>query len=415
MLIGKSRRRNASRASPKKSGQGYLFEYSQKKQVSTDYDILQKLGVGAFGFVKKGKSKENGEMVAIKSISKTNVQPGPLIQEVELLKLVQGFDGIVRLIELYETKHRVNIVMELISGGELFDRIVQLEYYKESDAAYLAKQMIDAVAYCHSKNVVHRDLKPENLMFVDNNSNVLKLIDFGVSAVIYNNEPLRDRVGTITYMAPEIIRGEPYGKPSDIYSIGVIIYILLAGYPPFDPENGITELEYPVDDWKEVSPVAIELITRMLEDDQHARPTIVELQNHVWISGEVKSEKQLGTIKSLRNFNTMRKMGASVNAARAKKRVSVFGMFGLQKEKKEMRMQRGSLMLSNDDLENELKRCLTEIRDLFDRCNENIVMLQVRNKEDEAKKRKLIEYRGQLELVAEEYRSYRDCYVKSLR
>jgi serine/threonine protein kinase len=254
----------------------YYFPDSKKTKVSVDYDIIQKLGVGSFGFVKKGRNKRNGELVAIKCCEKNKCPPTPLIQEVELLKLVRGNDSVVQLIEVYESKTKINMVMEFICGGELFDKIVELESYKEADAAKLFKQIVEGVKYCHSMNVVHRDLKPENLMFADEEATVLKLIDFGVSAILSSDDDiLYDRVGTRTYMAPEISKLTGYGKPCDLYSLGVILYILLVGYPPFDEEEGITDLEFPADDWEGISQEVISLIRNLLSDNPTERMNIM--------------------------------------------------------------------------------------------------------------------------------------------
>jgi serine/threonine protein kinase len=140
-------------------------------------------GLGAFGVVKKAKSKKTGLHVAIKCCKKAAVNPKEIQAEVRVMRMVQDHPGIVKMEGVYESKNRVNIVMELITGGELFDKIVELEHYSESDAAALIKQIAVSVEYCHKKNIVHRDLKPENLLFQDEESKILKLIDFGVAEV----------------------------------------------------------------------------------------------------------------------------------------------------------------------------------------------------------------------------------------
>jgi len=368
----------------------FYFNDSKKNKITEDYEILQKLGVGSFGFVKKGKNTKTGELVAIKSCLKGKCQVGVLVQEVELLKIVQGCEGIVRLIDVYESKKKVNIVMEYIRGGELFDKIVELESYSEKDAAGLVKQVVDCVHYCHSKNIVHRDLKPENLMFSDEESTILKLIDFGVSAIVNSQDQLLfDKVGTRTYMAPEVMSGKGYGKPCDLYSIGVITYILLAGYPPFDEEEGITELDFPSPDWDGISQEVIKLIRNLLSDDPKERITIEELKFHPWVCGEETSDislKKKGTITSLRQFNTLRKMGATMNAGRSNKRVSIFGMFDLQEEKQQIRKARGSLCLSDEDLMKRIDEQLKDISDLFQILNQDLMDFSLRSKENEKKK-----------------------------
>eukprot|EP01130_Rhizamoeba_saxonica_P012150 TRINITY_DN5103_c0_g1_i1.p1 TRINITY_DN5103_c0_g1~~TRINITY_DN5103_c0_g1_i1.p1 ORF type:complete len:306 (-),score=71.22 TRINITY_DN5103_c0_g1_i1:35-952(-) len=304
--------------------------------------------------------------------------------------------------------------MELISGGELFDRIVELEFYKESDAAHLAKQLVDAVAFCHSKNVVHRDLKPENLMFTSKDSDILKLIDFGVSAILENEyDLLRDKVGTQTYMAPEIERGDPYGKPSDLYSIGVILYILLAGYPPFDPDQGIFDLEFPSPDWDNISSNAIELLTNLLDSDPSKRVTIEELQAHRWITGETASNKNLNkTINTLQKYNTLRKVANSVNAGRSK-RLSVFGIFHLEEEKKIAQEARGSIMLHEEDITRNLKQDLDGITERFDHCNEIIMKIGMR-KEGEENRRFYFNQVQKLDIISEAFKTVKTQLVRTI-
>jgi len=316
---------------------------------------------------------------------KNKCPPTPLIQEVELLKLVRGHDSVVQLLEVYESKTKINMVMEFICGGELFDKIVELEAYSETDAAKLFRQIVEGVKYCHALNIVHRDLKPENLMFADEEATVLKLIDFGVSALISNdNDLLYDRVGTRTYMAPEISKLTGYGKPCDMYSLGVILYILLVGYPPFDEEEGITDLEFPSPDWDGVSQEVISVVRNLLHEEPTNRMSINDLSSHPWVSGRRTSDlslKRKGTIHSLRLYNSMRKMNASINASKSNKRISVFGMFGLEEEKKQIKKARGSLCLSDEDLKKRIKEEIKDINELFEILTEDFMALSLRCKE----------------------------------
>jgi len=200
------------------------------------------------------------------------------------------------------------------------------------------KQVVESVSYCHSLGIVHRDLKPENLMFTSRDSNVLKLIDFGIAIFLPEDTFSTEVVGTPTYMAPEIDKRVGYAKPVDVYSIGVIMYILLCGYPPFDIEEGIIDLDFPTRDWNTVSKEAIDLITILLDSYPYNRPTIEELKNHKWIKGDEVPSVAIANdvINTMRAYNTLRKSdieGTYVGGKR-QQRVSVFGMFGLEKENK---------------------------------------------------------------------------------
>jgi serine/threonine protein kinase len=407
------------RALLKNSTTNIIFLIQKKKKVSDDYDILQKLGVGSFGSVKKGRSKKSGDIVAIKSCKKLQ-NPTHLILEVEILKLAQGYEGIVRMFDVYETEKKVEIVMEYIKGGELFDKIVELEFYSEKDAAGLVKQMVDAVHYCHVKNIVHRDLKPENLMFADDNSNVLKLIDFGVSAILRNEtDKLYDRVGTRTYMAPEVVKCEGYRKQCDMFSIGVIMYILLAGYPPFDPEEGIVELEFPSPDWDGISGDAIKIIKNLLSDNPDDRMNIEQLKNTRWVSGREINDislKRKGTINSLRQYNDYRKVGQSMTASRASvnsQRFSAFGVLGLQEGKNNVRKERGSFSLNDTELSGKIKDELRDITDLFDLLTEDLMALSLRGKNQE-KKRQFGQAANDIDTITTIFKDIKEGFIQKM-
>jgi len=352
IVVGSSNKKKKNREK-----EGIVIPDSITTNITKDYQILQVLGEGAFGQVKRGVHKKKKNEVAIKCCLKKENEDQDLIQEIDMLRRVQGHEGIVKLYGVYESRSKVNIVMELISGGELFDRIVELAFYSEKDAAGLVKQIVEAVSYCHKLDIVHRDLKPENLMFTSRDSSVLKLIDFGIAINLPEDSFTTEVVGTPTYMAPEIDKRVGYGKPADVYSIGVIMYILLCGYPPFDIEEGIIELDFPGRDWSSVSQEAVALITQLLDPDPYQRLTIEELKNHKWVSGLEVPAVAIGNdvINTMRAFNTLRKSdldGGStyVGGGKRQQRVSVFGMFGLENDKTAIRMARGGEALPYEDL-----------------------------------------------------------------
>jgi len=330
-------------------------------------------------------------MCAIKSCSKTE-NNDDLQKEIDMLNLVQGFQGIVKLIDVYETKFKVNIVMELISGGELFDRIVELEYYSEKDASNLVGQICDAVAFCHTKGVIHRDLKPENLMFISPDSSILKLIDFGVATLDKDGSKIFEIVGTPTYMAPEIEEGIGYGKPVDLYSIGVIMYILLCGYPPLDPEEGIIELNFPSPEWDSISREAIDIIKNLLDENQDNRMTIEQLRNHRWVKGHDVSNETLGSniMEAMKAYNTIRKTRqfSPFNKGNPPKRMSVFGMFGLTNERIALRRARGSIVLNREVLKQNLTKDFTQTGVNFRAINDN--MSKITSLEEDMEKKNVL-------------------------
>ncbi|XP_047364067.1 calcium/calmodulin-dependent protein kinase type 1 isoform X5 [Vespa velutina] len=231
--------------------------------VEDKYILKELLGTGAFSEVRLAESKEKpGQMFAVKIIDKKALKgkEDSLENEIKVLRRFServtpqsgagllksdssGETGwlthpnIVQLLETYEDKIKVYLVMELVTGGELFDRIVEKGSYTEKDASGLIRQVLEAVDYMHEQGVVHRDLKPENLLYYspDEDSKIM-ISDFGLSKM-EDSGIMATACGTPGYVAPEVLAQKPYGKAVDVWSIGVISYILLCGYPPFYDEN----------------------------------------------------------------------------------------------------------------------------------------------------------------------------------
>jgi len=207
-------------------------------------------------------------------------------------------DNILQLHEIFEDDEYVYIVMELIDGSELFDRIVKKGFYTERDAVNIVKQIVSAVAYLHDINIVHRDLKPENLLCCgEGDDEVVKIADFGLSKFHNDNDKLMTSCGTPGYVAPEVLLSETYDKSVDMWGLGVITYILLAGYPPFYDENKeddtrlfekVINVEYDFDDecWDEISDLAKNFIQKLLVRDPNERMTAKESLEHDWLNTE---------------------------------------------------------------------------------------------------------------------------------
>lgn len=253
------------------------------------------------------KHKQTKDKVAVKRVDRKICPAEQLVKEVDIMRQLRECRGAIQLFDVYEEpgKPFTNLVMELVTGGELFEYIVKSTSYSEKSAADYARQLCETVAVLHSKNIIHRDLKPENLLFEDATAKTLKICDFGLADTLKSDEDqLTWAVGTKCYMAPEVTAGSGYGKPVDMYSIGVIIYVLLCGYLPIDPDNGITELEYPEKEWEEISPEVKTLITKLLSDEPGARPTAPQVLQHPWVRGNNTSNKPL--VGTLRNLRTLR-------------------------------------------------------------------------------------------------------------
>ncbi|KAI8470620.1 MAG: kinase-like domain-containing protein [Monoraphidium minutum] len=291
--------------------------------VKSLYEIRRILGQGQFGTTRLVVDKKSGEKLACKSISKRKLQTPEDIadvqREVQIMHHLEGHPNVVALRGAYEDKHHVHLVMELCSGGELFDRIVERGHYTERDAADLLRTIVKVVGHCHDMNVIHRDLKPENFLLVDKDADAaLKATDFGLSVFFKDGQEFSDIVGSAYYVAPEVLRRK-YTKEADIWSCGVILYILLCGMPPFygDNEQQIFEsvirapLDFNSDPWPKVSEPAKDIVRRMLVRDPRKRATAAEVLAHEWVrEGGVAGDNVIEpeVLTRMRGFAAMNKL-----------------------------------------------------------------------------------------------------------
>jgi calcium-dependent protein kinase len=215
-----------------------MFVGGKEGRISDTYSLGKKLGDGAFGCVRVAKHKLTGIIRAVKTIDKTSVEQSNdrdrLLSEVAVLKMLDH-PNIMKLYEFYEDSKHYHLVMELYTGGELFDKVLELSHFSESLAADVMKQVLSGVTYCHKHQIVHRDLKPENLLLESKEKNAqIKIIDFGTSKVFAGEggKKMNQKLGTPYYVAPEVLKRK-YDEKCDVWSCGVILYILLVGYPPF--------------------------------------------------------------------------------------------------------------------------------------------------------------------------------------
>jgi serine/threonine protein kinase len=258
------------------------------------YEISDiQLGSGAFGTVYVGVKKDVQEKVAIKVIHKAThgVDLAAVTTEAQILKSL-NHPNIVKVYDLFEDSATYYICMELITGGELFDRVVLKQFYNEKDARDLSLVLLRAVKHCHDNHIIHRDIKAENLLLVSEQDDAtVKLVDFGLS-IRAEGFVVNGQYGTYEYMAPEIWGGKTmYGSPVDMWSVGVLVYILLAGYQPFQEESRqqlkhkILTASYEFHDvyWKNISDEAKDFVTKLLTVDMHKRLTAEQALQHPWV------------------------------------------------------------------------------------------------------------------------------------
>ncbi|XWS73559.1 hypothetical protein CRYUN_Cryun02cG0139800 [Craigia yunnanensis] len=291
--------------------------------ISAQYDLGRELGRGEFGVTYLCTDVNSGDKFACKSISKkklrTAVDLEDVRREVQIMKHLPKHPNIVTLKDTYEDDDAVHIVMELCEGGELFDRIVARGHYTERAAAGVMRTIVEVVQMCHKHGVMHRDLKPENFLFANKKETApLKAIDFGLSVFFKPGERFNEIVGSPYYMAPEVLKRN-YGPEVDVWSAGVILYILLCGVPPFwaETEQGValaiirSVIDFKRDPWPKVSDNAKDLVKKMLNPDPKQRLTAQEVLEHPWIQNAKKAPNvPLGeTVKArLKQFSVMNKL-----------------------------------------------------------------------------------------------------------
>jgi len=302
------------------------------EDVAEYYEIQDIIGEGATSTVYRGERISDGGVHALKVISTSGLgrdQQRLLRAETKIMKQVDH-PHLVKLHEIFETKDNVVLAMELLEGKELFDAICDRGAYTEQDAAKVICQVTQAVQYLNSLGVAHRDLKPENIVYANNNpDSIVKITDLGLAKLYGDPGDYSDLMmtpcGTPGYVAPEVLAQQGYGFECDMWSIGVIMYVLLCGYLPFYEDPPLlyesirnARFDMPADDWDAVSNEAKDLVTRLLVLDIGERLAPSELLDHAWIIEDTK-DNALGNIgEKIKTFNAKRKLrmaGAKIISA----------------------------------------------------------------------------------------------------
>nr|AFK37664.1 unknown [Lotus japonicus] len=357
--------------------------YDQTRKLSDEYEISEILGRGGFSVVRKGTKKSGNEktQVAIKTLRRLGSSPSgtgggqkstatvmgfPSLRQVsvsdalltnEILvmrRIVENVSPHPNVIDLYdvcEDSNGVHLVLELCSGGELFDRIVAQDKYAETEAAAVVRQIAAGLEAVHKADIVHRDLEPENCLFLDSRKDSpLKIMDFGLSSVEEFTDPVVGLFGSIDYVSPEALSQGKITAKSDMWSLGVILYILLSWYPPFIAQNNRQKQQMIINGnfsfyektWKGITQSAKQLISSLLTVDPSKRPSAQELLSHPWVRGDEAKDEQMDPeiVSRLQSFNARRKLRAAAIASvwsstiflRTKKLRSLVGTYDLKEE-----------------------------------------------------------------------------------
>jgi Ca2+-binding EF-hand superfamily protein len=268
----------------------------QNKSLFDKYEVRQKIGKGKFGLVKSGINKETHKQVAIKIMAKKNMDKSDLELakvEIDILKISQH-PNIIKLYDIYENENYIYIIMEYCSGGDLLSYFEYYEYeLKETKVCEIIHKLSMAIYFLHSYGIVHRDLKPENILMTDLTPEAdIRLLDFGLSKIIGNEEKCTEPYGTLSFVAPEVLQGKPYDKSVDLWSIGIITFLLLCGYLPFDYKHSEREIaRQTIQDpvpfeskiWNKYSPEARTFVEGLLHKRPEKRYSIKEVLEHPWI------------------------------------------------------------------------------------------------------------------------------------
>jgi len=295
------------------------------RRLEDEYVKGGEIGRGGFAIVYAGKQKATGREVAIKVVQKNSVDTSDLQslkREIDIMRQVDHVN-VLPLIDIFETEKEVTIITEFESGGELFYKIVDRGSYSEADAAGIVKQLVTGVEYLHSKGIAHRDLKPENILCSgdDDETMVIKISDFGLSKIFSAGEVLKTACGTPDYAAPEVLSSTgSYSNAVDMWSVGVITYVLLCGYPPFyakDQRELFTQIlnadyEFPEEDWDAISEEAHDFIRKLLVIDPNQRMTATEALHHPWLENvDARHDTSVEIKEKLQSYNKHRKEQAS--------------------------------------------------------------------------------------------------------
>ncbi|XP_057183008.1 calcium/calmodulin-dependent protein kinase (CaM kinase) II beta 1 isoform X11 [Triplophysa rosa] len=289
--------------------------------------LYEELGKGAFSVVRRCVKLSTGQEYAAKIINTKKLSARDhqkLEREARICRLLKH-PNIVRLHDSISEEGFHYLLFDLVTGGELFEDIVAREYYSEADASHCIQQILEAVLHCHQMGVVHRDLKPENLLLASKCKNAaVKLADFGLAIEVQGDQQAWfGFAGTPGYLSPEVLRKEAYGKPVDIWACGVILYILLVGYPPFWDEDQhklyqqikAGAYDFPSPEWDTVTPEAKNLINQMLTINPAKRITAQEALKHPWVcqrSTVASMMHRQETVECLKKFNARRKLKGAI-------------------------------------------------------------------------------------------------------
>ncbi|CAG9321435.1 unnamed protein product [Blepharisma stoltei] len=319
-------RRNPNRHSSMAIRKGNFIR-TKSGDINQFYENIREIGTGGFGIVYSAKDKRSGLRRAIKEIPKDKLDKSTNEQMLEEVQILRELDhpNIMKIYEVIESRKSYYIVSEYLSGGELFDKIIETQGFNEKIAARYFIDMMTAINYCHTNEIVHRDLKPENLLLESSQRDAnLKVIDFGISQRLNPGAKLTSANGTLYYMAPEVF-DRPHDEKCDIWSAGIILYVMICGKPPFYADNDkdyiklIKKGQFSLTKgaWENASDDLKDLVRKMLTVDPKKRLSAQDVLNHPWVEKYLSNEAEANPISTealsnLGKFRNQSKIAKSI-------------------------------------------------------------------------------------------------------
>jgi len=301
---------------------------TRTSDMTEKYKIKEKLGRGAFATVRRAVQKSDGRQYALKCVRKKGMDDynkKALESEVNIMMKLRH-PNIITLHELFDTPNHLHMIIDLLSGGELFDRIVEEGTFSEKKAAGIIKQIAQALKYLHNNDIVHRDLKPENLLYETKSPDSrIMLVDFGLAK--QGKKLLSTPCGSPAYVAPEVLQRQDYSYQVDWWSLGVILYILLCGFPPFhDDHNNLKRLYKKIKQgkytftrpyWDGISGEAKDLVKKLLEVNPRKRAGAADVLSHPWLMNNTTTAIGKTQITQLKNHQLKATLRRGVNTVLA--------------------------------------------------------------------------------------------------
>eukprot|EP00941_MAST-03F_sp_MAST-3F-sp1_P003470 g3470.t1 len=278
----------------------HVIRNAETKPIETKYSLGHEIARGRYGIVYRAEDVECGTPVAVKRIMKNKIKKSQqkriLQSEIDAIRDLDH-PNCMSFISTFESRRNLDIVSELLSGGELFDTIVAEHSFSEAVACRIAHQILKGLEYMHDRDLIHRDIKPENARFRCSSKGLdseLVLIDFGMTTRIKKGETKKEHVGSVSYAAPEVLLGEPHERSIDVYSTGIILYVMLSGYLPFDDmdivnirkeiHKGKRVIDLKGSDFVHLSQDVKDLIQWMTDPNPMKRPSVRECLEHPWMT-----------------------------------------------------------------------------------------------------------------------------------